>query len=75
MKSKNGVLQFMSGVLFCIMSVLVLQNGLRGIFTGTSRWVIGIGFIIIGLLNIYESDFWKFCSAKLTLLPMTGKKP
>jgi hypothetical protein len=59
MKSKNGVLQFMSGFIFMVLAIIVLQNGLKGVFTGSSRWVVGIGFIIIGSLNIYESEFWK----------------
>jgi len=55
MKSKNGALQFMSGFLFIIMAISVLLNGFKGVFIGSSRWIVGIGFIIFGLLNIYES--------------------
>lgn len=59
MKSKNGVLQFMSGFLFMVLAIAVLSNGFKEVFTGSSRWILGVGFIIVGLLNILESEIWK----------------
>jgi hypothetical protein len=59
MKSKNGALQFMSGFIFVLLSIITFQNGIKETFVGSSRWIVGICFAGIGLLNIYESEFWK----------------
>jgi hypothetical protein len=68
---KNLILWF-NGLFMVIFTTAILWSGLKDVFIGYNRWLVGIGCLVLGMMGIYYSRL--FQDALINLLLLIKKK-